>query len=460
MSKLQAVLDQVEADRDDAVTRMNELLSIPSISTDPAYRDEVRQAADWVADHLRASGLETQVMATDGHPAVFGESTHATDGPTVLFYGHYDVQPPDPVEKWTTPPFDPTVRHGAVYARGASDDKGQVACFLEALRAWSKTGQAPPCRVKVLIEGEEECGSVNLEKFLSQHRERLAADVVVVSDTSMWDAQTPAITYALRGLLYYDIKLHGPARDLHSGVYGGTLANPCTILTRILGGLFDERNRVTLPGFYDDVSPIEPSEEKQWADLGFDEQAFLGEVGVDTAHGEAGFTTLQRRWARPSCDINGIYGGYMGEGAKTVIPAYAGAKLSFRLAAHQDAHRIAEALEQWLQSQDTGGCRWELTHHGEANPVATPIESPAIAAAQRAILRASGREAVLVREGATIPVIAWFKDVLGLDSLLVGFGLNSDNIHSPDEHFGLDRFLLGCQTHAALLHEFGKGLGA
>ncbi|MEX1016697.1 MAG: dipeptidase [Phycisphaeraceae bacterium] len=452
-------LAQLDAARDAAVDRLKALLAIPSVSTDPAYADHVRTAANWVADHLRTSGLTPEVLPTAGHPVVYAATTDAQvanpTAPRLLFYGHYDVQPPDPVAKWTSPPFEPTLRDGALYARGASDDKGQVLCFLEALRAYHDAGEKLPCHVTVLIEGEEECGSVSLPAFIEQQRDRLKADVAVVSDTSMWDAHTPAITYALRGLLYFDIQLHGPSRDLHSGVYGGTIPNPATILTRILGDLFDRDHRVTVPGYYDDVLPLTEDERELWQRLAFNERDYFRSIGLTQGFGEAGYTTLERRWSRPACDINGLYGGYGGEGAKTVIPSFAGAKVSFRLAADQDPTKIAEAFTQWLHDQPTHGLTWRITEHGRAYPAAVATDSPWIAAASRAIEHAAGRTPVLVREGATIPVIGDFKRLLGLDSLLIGFGLNSDNIHSPDEHFALDRFHLGCQTHAALLAELG-----
>ncbi len=445
---------------DPAVDRLCALLAIPSVSTDPAYADQMRAAAAWVADHLRGSGFEPRVMDTAGHPCVTARTTDAMvadpAAPRVLFYGHYDVQPPDPLDLWTTPPFEPTVRDGRLYARGASDDKGQVMCFLEALRTYRDAGEKLPCHVTVLIEGEEECGSVNLPPFIEQHKDELAADVVVVSDTSMWDADpqrpVPAITYAMRGLVYFDVKLHGPSRDLHSGVYGGSLANPATQLVRVLGKLLDDDHRVTLPGFYDDVAPLDEAEREQWRQLGFDEAGFLGDVGA-APFGEKGYSTLERRWSRPSCDVNGLYGGYMGEGAKTVIPTFAGAKVSFRIPADMDPKKVAAQFIDWVHAQDVGGCRWEITDHAGAWPAAAATDSPWMAAARRAVEQTSGRPPALVREGATIPIIADFKKTLGLDTLLLGFGLNSDNIHSPDEHFALDRFQLGVQTHAELLRQ-------
>ena len=459
---LSAVLAHLDADHDHATGRLTELLAIPSVSTDPAFAGHVRDGAAWVVRFIEAMGLTAQtVSAQGGHPVVIAKTTdeHVAnpDAPRILFYGHYDVQPPDPLDGWTTPPFEPTVRDGRLYARGASDDKGQVMCFLEAMRAYHATGQKLPCHVTLLIEGEEETGSVTLPKVLEQRADDLQADICVVSDTSMWEGQNgavPAITYALRGLVYFDLKLFGPSRDLHSGVYGGTLANPANLLTRVLGRLMDDGNRVTIPGFYDDVASPENAETAQWEALGFDESRYLGKVGA-APFGEAGFTTLQRRWSRPSCDVNGLYGGYMGEGAKTVIPSFAGAKVSFRIPAHMSPQKVATQFEDWLQNQDVGDCRWEITRHGEAEPVAVPADSAWVRTASAALQDVAGQPPALIREGATIPVIADLKDRLGLDSLLIGFGLNGDQIHSPDEHFALDRFLLGCRCHAALLAHAG-----
>lgn len=466
----QPVLHHLTVDRDNAVRRLIDLLSIPSVSTDPAYKADVVRAAQWVAGQLREVGLDVVIHDTGGHPAVVAK-TKPQDvsnpaAPRVLFYGHYDVQPPDPLELWESPPFKPVIKDGAIVARGASDDKGQVMCFIEALRAWRAAGPGAvggkggtggkfPGPVTVLIEGEEECGSVNLQPFIEKHKDLLACDVVVISDTCMWDTPTgpiPAITYALRGLLYFDIQLHGPSRDLHSGVYGGTLANPCTILTRVLGQLFDDHHRVVIPGYYNDVAPLSAQEREEWDKLQFDEKAFLSGVGSEP-YGEVGYSTLERRWCRPACDINGLYGGYMKEGAKTVLPSFAGAKVSFRLAANQDPRKIADAFTKWLHDQPTHGLRWKITPHGEAAPVAVATDSPFIEAARRAIKTSAGREPVLIREGATIPVVADFKRSLAADSLLVGFGLNNDRIHSPNEKFELACFTLGCRTHAVMLAE-------
>lgn len=448
------VLQHLEGEQEQAQQRLCDLLSIASVSTDPAYAGDVRRAADWVAGQMREVGLDAAVHETDGHPVVVGRADTQPDSPTLLYYGHYDVQPPDPIDAWTTPPFEPTVRDGAIYARGASDDKGQVCCMLEAMRAWKCVYGKLPVNVCMIVEGEEEIGSAHLPAFIEANKDMLGADVVIISDTTMWDKDTVAITYGLRGMLYFDLKLHGPSRDLHSGMYGGILANPATIIARVLGKLFDQNNAVTIPGFYDDVMALTDDERERWRQLGFDEAQYLGDVGVNTPFGEAGFATLERKWVRPSCDVNGLYGGYMGEGAKTVIPSFAGAKVSFRLAAHQDPAKIAEQFRAWIESHDVGGCRWQITEHGRANPVITPTDSPHLRAASSAIQKASGKPPALVREGATIPIVTDFKSILGIDTLLIGFGLVDDCIHSPNEKFNLDCFHLGCRTHAVLLGEF------
>ncbi len=474
MTPLDAALAYLDAHRDQAVARLGDLLAIPSVSTDPARRGDVRAACLWCATQLQDLGLDVRIEETGdptadptadaGHPALIATAPpHLItnpDAPRVLFYGHYDVQPPDPLDLWTTPPFQPTLRNAAIYARGASDDKGQTLLFIEALRACLQTAGQLPCPVTLLIEGEEEIGSQHLPALVHAHRDTLAADVALISDTSMWDLPNrppqPAVTYGLRGLVYFDIQLQGPSRDLHSGVYGGTLANPANLLTRILANLFDDQNRVTLPHFYDDVAAVTPEEHDAWQRLGFDESQFLNAVGVTQPFGEAGFSTLERRWARPSCDINGLYSGFTGQGAKTVLPRFAGAKVSFRIAPHQNTHTIADTFEDWLRSQDTGGCTWTITRHGEAEPSLMPTDSPYLQATRRAIQHITGEPPALIREGATIPIGADFKRILHIDTLFVGFGLNSDAIHSPDEHFALDRFHLGAKVHTAILHELAR----
>lgn len=452
----EAILNKVDENQASGLERLISFLKIESVSTDPAFKEHCNTASVWIADELKACGLTVEIHDTPGHPIVYGHVKSAREGaPTMLFYGHYDVQPPDPVEKWTSPPFEPTIRDGKLYARGASDDKGQVMCFVEALRAWHEVEGEFPVNIKVLIEGEEECGSDHIDRFIEEKEADLKADIAVVSDTSMWERGQPAITYALRGLLYFDVKLFGPNRDLHSGVYGGTVANPCNELFKILGRLFDENHHVTVPGFYDDVVPLEDEERTQWEKLGFDEKKYGESIGLDALYGESGYSTLERRWARPAGDINGLYGGYMGEGAKTVIPSFAGAKVSFRLAANQDPAKIENAFRMWLEDQTPPGCHWELSSFGTANPVIVPTDSPYLEAAKQAVNDGCGKAPVLIREGATIPVVSTFKTALGLDTLLIGFGLNDDNLHSPNEKFELDCYRMGCRTHAALIGTLG-----
>lgn len=456
---IEQVLSRLDANRDDRIARLCDYLKMESVGTDSAYDAQTRAAADWTAAQLEQCGLKVQIVQTAGNPIVLAHSADTlADAPRVLFYGHYDVQPANPVELWTTPPFEPTIRDTpagqAIFARGASDDKGQVMCFIEGIRAWHAVHGSYPVNLTVIIEGEEESGSRNLAKFIENYQDQLQADIALVSDTSMWDDGKPAITYALRGLLYFDVKLFGPGRDLHSGVYGGTVANPANELIKVLGQLFDSDHHITIPDFYDDV--VTPSDEElaEWDKLGFSEEAWARSVGATAGYGEAGYSALQRRWSRPSCDINGIYGGYMAEGAKTVIPAYVGAKVSFRLAAKQDPKKIGKLFTQWLNDRTPTACRWEITDWGDAAPVIVSTNSPFLDAARKAMALGCGTEPVLVREGATIPVVATFKDKLGIDTLLMGFGKHDDAIHSPNEKFELANFDMGCRSHAALIGSF------
>ncbi|MEM6393162.1 MAG: M20/M25/M40 family metallo-hydrolase [Planctomycetota bacterium] len=456
--------DHLTATRPDVEQRFVELLAIPSVSTEAAHEVDLAAACRFAVDHLTASGLTATIHETDGHPLVLAHSTpdqtKNPDASTVLFYGHLDVQPASLNDGWTADPFTPTRRDNRVFARGASDDKAGVLSFLEALRAYQDTGTPLPCSVTILLECEEEIGSPSLPAFLEAHRDELAADVVVICDTTMWDypilpdtktnSQQPpdiAITTALRGLAYFDLVLQGPDRDLHSGVYGGALANPANVLTRILGQLHDDDLRIAIPDFYNDVLP---APDHGWQHLNFDADAFTQDVGLPPS-GEANLPTLVRRWARPSCDINGLNAGFQGAGAKTVIPSTANAKVSFRLAPGQDPDRIETLFRDWLNTFDLHGCRLTVTTHGLAHPVSTPTDSPHVQAAIDAARDTTGRPAVLVQEGASIPVVADFQQTLGVDSVLIGFGLNSDNIHAPDEHIDLDRLHLGTATLTALL---------
>lgn len=474
--RLERVRTNLNAQDQAAIDRLIEWLRIPSISTDPAYRAEVRRAAEWAADRLREAGLtpelrETGTAEAAGHPIVWAyhPGPAGYSGPHVLFYGHYDVQPPDPLELWESPPFEPVIKPAErgedvpgerVVARGAVDDKGQVASFLEALRAWHAEAGEIPVRLTVLLEGEEESGSVNLERFVEQNDAHLrSCDVCVISDTGMLARGEPAITYGVRGLSYTEVILHGPNQDLHSGMWGGRCPNPINELSKVLARLWDQDRRVTIPGFYDDVLDPTPEERRAWANLPLDYPAMLGKIGLpkEADIGEKGWTALEREWARPTCDINGIVGGYTGKGAKTVIPRHASAKVSFRLVADQDPRKIVRAFRDWLDANTPPGCRWDFIDHGGGFPGTVSTDSPYLAAARAALeAAAGGKQAHLIKSGGSIPVVGLLKGQLGLDTLLVGFGLDDDRVHSPNEKFELDCFRLGMHTHACLLDEFAK----
>ncbi|MEZ6112316.1 MAG: dipeptidase [Pirellulaceae bacterium] len=433
-----------------------ELLRIPSVSTDSQFAGDVRRAGQWVADHLRRIGLQTELIDTAGHPIVYAESPAVPGAPTVLVYGHYDVQPPDPLNEWLTPPFEPTRRDGNIYARGATDDKGQMLTHVKSAQAWMETEGHLPVQLKFLIEGEEEVGSEAVNKFLVAEQARLKCDVVVVSDTCQFGPGRPAITYGLRGIAYYELRLRGPKQDLHSGTFGGAVLNPANVLSRLLSSLIDDQGRIQVPGFYDDVVPLTERERQQFAELPFDEDGFRQQVGVEQLGGEAGFSTLERRWARPTCDVNGLWSGYQGEGAKTVLPARAGAKFSFRLVPNQDPHKISAALEAHLRAHCPAGIEMELIDMHGAPGVMTPLESPYIAAASRAIERGFGVAPVFIREGGSIPIVTAFRQQLGVDTLLLGWGLDDDNTHSPNEKFCLADFHRGIKASAHLWQELAS----
>lgn len=433
-----------------------ELLRIPSVSTDSQYKHEVRQAGEWVANQFRKLQFETELIETEGHPIVYAESPPVEGAPTVLVYGHYDVQPPDPLDEWISPPFEPTCRDGNVYARGATDDKGQMLTHIKSAQTWIETTGKLPLQVKYLIEGEEESGSENLSPFLETAQERLACDVVVISDCSQFAPGQPAITYGLKGIAYYELRLTGPKQDLHSGSFGGAVSNPINALSRMLAALIDENNRVTIPGFYDDIEPLSDRERQQFAALPFSEQEFKNQIGVDDLSGEIGYTTLERRWARPTYDINGIWGGYQGEGGKTVLPARAGAKFSFRLAPGQVPEQISSALEAMLAELCPPGISMELEDMHGAPGIVVPLDSPFMSAAATAIEHGFGRSPVFIREGGTIPVVTEFTDKLGADALLLGWGLDDDNTHSPNEKFSLADFHRGIKASAHLWQELSK----
>jgi acetylornithine deacetylase/succinyl-diaminopimelate desuccinylase-like protein len=462
MARLESVLERIGIDFDDSVSRYLEFLRIPSVSTDPAYKGDVRRAGAWLEDQLRSLGFEATLHETQGHPILLAHHDGAAEGaPHLLYYGHYDVQPPEPLELWDSPPFEPAVVDGPygkrVVARGAVDDKGQVMTFIEAFRAWKAVHGALPAAVTVLLEGEEESGSASLPAFLAEHADKLRrASVALISDTNAWDIATPAITYRLRGNICVEVTLHGPSRDLHSGLYGGAAVNPINALTEILGQLHDREGRVQLQGFYDDVAELSPAERRAWAELSFDEAGFLGEIGLKRSVGEAGYTALERIWARPTCDVNGIWGGYTGPGFKTVIASEAGAKLSFRTVPRQDPAKIAQALKRFLHERTPPDCRWSITEFGGSGGILVPADGALMRAARAGLEDIYKKPPAMVGCGGSIPVVGFLQQELGLDSILVGFGLSDDRIHSPNEKFELACLRNGILSHAAILARMGE----
>lgn len=431
-----------------------EFLRIPSVSTDAALRDQVKQCAYWVKDHLAGIGMEqATVYETPGHPIVYAEHCHKPGAPTVLIYGHYDVQPPDPIELWKTPPFEPDVRDGKIFARGATDDKGQLFCHFKGVEAHLKVNGELPVNVKFIIEGEEEVGSVHLERWVSEHKELLKCDAVVISDSSMYAPGLPSITYALRGLIYFEVSVTGPGHDLHSGMYGGGVPNPINVLAKMIGQLHDDQGAIAVPGFYDEVRPLEAEEREAFAALPFSEEEFAAEVGAKGITGERGYTTLERIWARPTLDCNGIYGGFQGAGAKTVIPSKATAKISCRLVPDQDPDVLAKKVEAYLRQIAPDYVEVSFDFFHGATPVITERDNPTAQAACRAQKRAWGTDAVFIRSGGSIPVVATFARVLDVPSVLVGLGLVDDRLHSPNEKFDLDNFYHGITTSAYLIEE-------
>jgi acetylornithine deacetylase/succinyl-diaminopimelate desuccinylase-like protein len=440
-------LSYAETHSDRFVDELKELLRIPSVSTDSAYTDEVERAATWLLDHFDDIGMNhTELIETDGHPLVYAEHITDPDKPTVVVYGHYDVQPPDPLDEWDTDPFDPAQHNGTLYARGACDDKGQMFMHAKAAEAYLSTEGDLPVNLKYIIEGEEEIGSTSIESYVTSNGDRLDGDVVLISDTAMFSEETPSITYGLRGLAYAEITLQGPNRDLHSGNYGGAVDNPANALSRLLAGLHDEDHRITIPGFYDDVVDLTPEERDAFAQLPFDEEAWMESIDIDDVRTEGDYTTLECLTARPTLDVNGLWSGYTGEGAKTVLPSTAHAKLSMRLVPDQSVPDIYNKLEAHLEAQvpDTMDLSVRRLHGGD--PVLVDPSIPPMQSAKHAMEEVRGTEPVFVRNGGTIPVVADFQQHLGLDSVLMGFGLDRDAIHSPNESFGLDRFHQGIQA--------------
>jgi len=452
-----AVLRHIESRRESYVEELGEFLRIPSVSTDPERADDVRRCAHYCRDALARIGFPiAEVAETAGHPIVYAEWTGAAGGPTVLFYGHYDVQPVDPVHLWTDPPFEPVVRDGKIWARGSADDKGQVFAHMKAWEAWLSEKGRLPCNVKVLLEGEEEIGSEHLPAYLEANAARLTADAVMISDSPMFTKGVPSLCYGLRGLCYMEIFVQGARTDLHSGSFGGGVANPAQALARILAGLKDHENHVAIEGFYDRVRPLSEEERAEFRKLPFNEVEFRQTLEVPELVGEAGFTTLERIWARPTLDINGMISGFTGKGAKTVLPGAASAKVSMRLVPDQDPEEIAGLFRRHVAAHAPEGVTVRVDYHHGALPYIAPIDHPAVRAAKRALSKAFGAEAVLTREGGSIPITVTFQDVLGLHSVLMGFGLPDENAHAPDENLDLDNLHYGILASAHFYREFAE----
>ena len=445
---MQKVQDYIQTNKDRFLEELLDLLRIPSISADPAYSADVKRTAELVAKNLEKAGADNvEICPTEGHPIVYAEKMLGASLPTVLVYGHYDVQPPDPLDLWESGPFEPVIKktkthpQGAIFARGSCDDKGQAFMHIKAFEAML-ANDALPCNVKFMIEGEEEVGSDHLGTFCREKQgKNFSCDVILISDTSIISNDTPSITVGLRGLSYLEVEVVGPNRDLHSGVYGGAVANPINILTKMIASLQDENNHITIPGFYDDVEELSTSERTEMNKAPYDEEAYKNELAIGDIHGETGYTTLERVSIRPTLDVNGIWGGYTGEGAKTVLPAKAYAKISMRLVPHQNSHKITDLFTRHFESIAPDAVKVTVTPHHGGEPVVTPTDTPEYQAAAKAMEVTFGKVPIPKREGGSIPIVALFEDVLGVKSVLMGFGLDSDAIHSPNEHYGLFNFL-------------------
>ncbi len=449
---LDPVLARIDADLPSATERLLQLLRIPSISTDPAYAADCLRAAEWLAADLRGLGFDAAARPTAGHPMVVG---HGGEGRHLLFYGHYDVQPVDPLALWHRPPFEPaleeTPKGTVIRGRGSADDKGQLMTFVEACRAWKAVHGTLPARITMFFEGEEESGSPSLVPFLEAHAAELKADLALICDTGLFDHDTPAITTMLRGLLGEEIIVSGPAMDLHSGHYGGAAINPIRVLARIIASLHDDRGRVTVPGFYDGVEELSAELRNQWQSLGFDPEGFLAGAGLSVPAGEAGRSVLEMIWARPTCEVNGIAGGYAGEGFKTVLPAKATAKISFRLVGRQDPIAIRERFRAMVRGMIPADCTVSFADHGAAPASVMATADPAFGQARRALSAEWPNEAAFIGAGGSIPIAGYFKTILGMDALLIGFGKDDDLIHSPNEKYDLRSFHKGIRSWARVL---------
>ncbi len=451
------VLEYVKQNQDRFLAELFDWLRIPSVSALPEHNDDVRKAGLWVVDKLNSIGFENVgLKETTGHPAVYGEWLHAPGKPTILVYGHYDVQPVDPIDKWVAQPFEPVIKNGFIYGRGTADDKGQLATHLFALESILKVHGSLPCNVKVFIEGEEEGGTGGTEAFVVANRDLLACDAVAISDTGWYAPDLPTIVYALRGMAYFQVDVYGPNRDLHSGSYGGMVQNPLNAIGKLIAALQDADGRITVPGYYDDVATLSEVEKAEFRKVETPESEVAADLGVPALWGEKGFSAVERNWARPSFDVHGIWGGFSGEGAKTVIASSGGFKFSSRIVANQNPEHVARAFKAHLEKLCPPGVTIDVKYLHGATPVMVPVDSPFIVAGQNAIEQVFGKRPVLVREGASIPITATFLTALNAPSIMVGYGLLEDNIHSPNEKFKLDHFQKGIECGVVLYDEFSR----
>lgn len=448
----------IRANRERYLSELAAWIACPSISNDPAYARDVRRSAETAAARMRTAGLSAEVLETDGHPVAYGAWLGAPGAPTILIYGHHDVQPVDPLELWTTPPFEANVRDGKIYGRGSVDDKGQVLMHVAALEAHLRVSGRLPLNVKVVVEGEEEIGSPNFEPFLARERERLACDVVVVSDTAVFAEDVPSLTVSLRGMVQWEVTVRGPATDLHSGYYGGAVRNPLEALVQMLASMKDAGGRIAVDGFYDGVRELTPAERAEYTALPFDDAAEARAIGVPELAGEAGYSALERMWRRPTLEINGLYGGYQGPGGKTIIPSFACAKLSARLVSAQDPAHVRRAVIEHLQRVAPPGVRVEIETHHDVRAVETSRDHPAVLAAARAMERGFGKPPVFIGTGGTIGPVSSFDRILGLPQVLIGVGLPDDAIHAPNEKFDLGQFYGGIETMAYLYDELAAAI--
>ena len=451
------IIDFIKGNEQAYIEELKDFLRIPSISTLPENNEDMKKCAQFVADKLKVAGMSrVEIFPTEGHPIVYGEWLGAPGNPTVLIYGHYDVQPVDPIELWENPPFEPVVKDGKIWARGATDDKGQLLVHIKSVEAYFKNFGSLPVNVKFLLEGEEEIGSTNLESFIKQNSDMLKCNVVVISDTSLYDKGIPTLTYGLRGLTYMEVEVTGPNVDLHSGSFGGAVANPINVLCDMIAKLHDKNGKVTIPEFYKDVLPMTKAEKDNIKRLRFSEKKYAKELGVAELKGEKGFNTLERIWARPTLDCNGIWGGFIGKGAKTVLPSKAYAKISMRLVPNQDPNKVAKMFTKHIKALAPKSVKVNVTAVHSGNACLIPLTDKSTVAATKAMEKAFNKKIVYMREGGSIPVVNTFVKALKAPAVLMGLGLNSENAHSPNEHFDLKHFQLGIISSALFFDEFSK----